>query len=61
MTNDLSKQEQIPALVDAVVKHYGGIHILVNNAGASWGATAEQHPLEAWNKVMTLNASSVFA
>src|SRR5258708_7099006 len=61
VTNDLSKQEQIPALVEAVVKHHGGIHILVNNAGATWGAKAEEHPLEAWNKVMTLNASSVFA
>jgi NAD(P)-dependent dehydrogenase (short-subunit alcohol dehydrogenase family) len=61
VTNDLSKPEQIPMLVEAVVKHYGGINILVNNAGASWGAKAEEHPLEAWNKVMTLNASSVFA
>src|SRR3984957_7677574 len=61
VTNDLSKHEQIPALVDAVVKHHGGINILVTNAGASWGAKAEEHPLEAWNKVMTLNASSVFA
>jgi NAD(P)-dependent dehydrogenase (short-subunit alcohol dehydrogenase family) len=61
VTNDLSKHDQIPALVEAVVKHYGGIHILVNNAGATWGAKAEEHPLEAWNKVMTLNAGSVFA
>src|SRR5882757_4333331 len=61
VTNDLSKPDQVPVLVDAVVKHYGGINILVNNAGATWGAKAEEHPLEAWNKVMTLNASSVFA
>ena len=61
VTNDLSKQDQIPLLVDAVVQHFGAINILVNNAGASWGAKAEDHPLEAWNKVMTLNASSVFA
>jgi NAD(P)-dependent dehydrogenase (short-subunit alcohol dehydrogenase family) len=59
--NDLSKSEQIPELVDAVVSHYGDIDILVNNAGASWGASAETHPLEAWNKVMTLNATSMFA
>jgi gluconate 5-dehydrogenase len=59
--NDLSKQGEIPALVDAVVKHHGAINILVNNAGATWGAKAEEHPLEAWNKVMTLNAGSVFA
>ncbi len=59
--NDLSKLDQVPELVEAVVSHYGDIDILVNNAGASWGASAETHPLEAWNKVMTLNATSVFA
>src|SRR5258708_23795075 len=61
VTHDLSKPDQAPVLVDAVVTHYGGINILVNNAGATWGAKAEEHPLEAWNKVMTLNASSVVA
>jgi len=60
VTNDLSKAEQVPALVEAVVAHFGGIHILVNNAGTSWGAPAEQLPLDAWNKVMTLNTTSVF-
>ena len=54
MVNDLAKPEQVPALVEAVVEHYGGINILVNNAGTSWGAPAEEYPLEAWNKVMTL-------
>jgi NAD(P)-dependent dehydrogenase (short-subunit alcohol dehydrogenase family) len=61
VVNDISKQDQVALLVDEVVNHYGAIDILVNNAGASWGATAEQHPIEAWNKVMTLNATSVFA
>jgi NAD(P)-dependent dehydrogenase (short-subunit alcohol dehydrogenase family) len=61
VTNDLSKEGQPAALVDAVVAHFGKIDILVNNAGASWGALAEEHPLEAWNKVMNLNATSVFA
>jgi len=61
VTNDLSKEGQPAALVDAVVGHYAKIDILVNNAGATWGAVAEQHPLEAWNKVMNLNATSVFA
>src|SRR5580700_11298624 len=44
VVNDLSKTEQIPALVEAVVGHYGNIDILVNNAGASWGARAEEYP-----------------
>jgi NAD(P)-dependent dehydrogenase (short-subunit alcohol dehydrogenase family) len=61
VVNDLSKQDQVSVLVDEVVKHYGSIDILVNNAGASWGAPAEDHPVDAWNKVMTLNATSVFA
>jgi NAD(P)-dependent dehydrogenase (short-subunit alcohol dehydrogenase family) len=61
VANDISKQDQVAPLVDQVVNHYGAIDILVNNAGASWGASAEQHPIEAWNKVMTLNATSVFA
>jgi len=60
VVNDLSKPEQVPALVEAAVSHYGAIDILVNNAGTSWGAAAEEYPLEAWNKVMTLNATSVF-
>ena len=60
VVNDLAKTEQVPALVDAVVEHFGGIDILVNNAGTSWGAPAEEYPLDAWNKVMALNATSVF-
>jgi NAD(P)-dependent dehydrogenase (short-subunit alcohol dehydrogenase family) len=58
--NDLSKPEEVPALIDAVVGHYGGLDVLVNNAGVSWGAPAEDLPLEAWNKVMSLNATAVF-
>jgi NAD(P)-dependent dehydrogenase (short-subunit alcohol dehydrogenase family) len=60
VVNDLSHPAQAPALVDAVLARFGAIHILVNNAGTTWGAPAEQLPLEAWNKVMTLNATSVF-
>jgi NAD(P)-dependent dehydrogenase (short-subunit alcohol dehydrogenase family) len=60
VVNDLAKPEQVPALVEAVVDQCGPINILVNNAGTSWGAPAESYPLEAWNKVMALNATSVF-
>ncbi len=61
VAHDLAVTEQMPVLVEAVTGHYGRIDILVNNAGASWGAPAEKLPLDAWNKVMNLNATSVFA
>jgi NAD(P)-dependent dehydrogenase (short-subunit alcohol dehydrogenase family) len=60
VVSDLSKVEQVPALVDAVLERFGRIDVLVNNAGTSWGAPAEELPLEAWDKVMRLNAGSVF-
>jgi NAD(P)-dependent dehydrogenase (short-subunit alcohol dehydrogenase family) len=58
--NDLAQPEQALPLTDAVASHYGTIDILVNNAGTTWGSTAEKHPLPAWNKVLTLNTTSVF-
>ena len=44
----------------AAIERMGHVDILVNNAGASWGAPAEDYPLEAWDKVMNLNVRSVF-
>jgi len=57
---DLSKFDTIPGMVDAVLARYGSIDVLVNNAGASWGAPAEDHPLDAWIKVMNLNVTAMF-
>lgn len=58
---DLSVDENITDLVAQVAEEFGQINILVNNAGATWGAPAEDYPAEAWNKVMNLNVSSVFS
>src|ERR1700722_5557370 len=60
VVNDLAQPEQALPLTDTVASHYGTIDILVNNAGTTWGSPAEQHPLSAWNKVLTLNTTSVF-
>ncbi len=57
---DLSDLEGIPAVVDQVINQLGDIDILVNNAGATWGAPAEDHPAEAWMKLMNLNVNSTF-
>ena len=57
---DLSDDAQVQPFVDEAVKRLGHIDILVNNAGASWGAPAEDYPVEAWDKVMNLNIRSIF-
>jgi NAD(P)-dependent dehydrogenase (short-subunit alcohol dehydrogenase family) len=57
---DLAQEAQIQPLVDAAMQRLGQIDILINNAGASWGAPAEEYPLEAWDKVMNLNIRSIF-
>ncbi|NRR30283.1 SDR family oxidoreductase [Oxalobacteraceae bacterium] len=57
---DLSKDEHVTLLVDAALAKLGHIDILINNAGASWGAPAEDCPVEAWDKVMDLNIRSIF-
>ncbi|HEX6296949.1 MAG TPA: SDR family oxidoreductase [Burkholderiales bacterium] len=57
---DIGKREAIPGLVDAVLAKFGSVDILVNNAGATWGAPAEDHPLEAWDKLVNVNMTGAF-
>ncbi|MBC3810821.1 SDR family oxidoreductase [Undibacterium aquatile] len=57
---DLSKEEAVTPLVDEALKRLGHIDILINNAGATWGAPAEDYPVDAWDKVMNLNIRSIF-
>jgi NAD(P)-dependent dehydrogenase (short-subunit alcohol dehydrogenase family) len=57
---DIGKREAIAPLVDAVLGRFGKIDILVNNAGATWGAPAEDHPLEAWDKLVNVNLTGAF-
>ena len=54
------KFDSIPGVVEQVLARHGPVDILVNNAGAAWGAPAESHPADAWNKVMNLNINAVF-
>lgn len=57
---DLSDRTAISGLVTGVVASHGSIDVLVNNAGASWGAPAEDYPPEAWAKVFALNVDALF-
>jgi NAD(P)-dependent dehydrogenase (short-subunit alcohol dehydrogenase family) len=58
---DIGKREAIAPVADEVLKKLGAVHILVNNAGATWGAPAEDHPLDAWDKLVSVNLSGAFA
>ena len=57
---DISRPEAIGPMVSKLLERHGKVDILVNNAGATWGAPAEDHPLEAWQKLVNLNLTGTF-
>lgn len=57
---DCAKEDDIRRLADETLQRMGAVDILVNNAGAAWGAPAEDHPVDAWDKVMNLNVRGYF-
>ena len=57
---DCAKETEILRLADETLQRMGHVDILINNAGASWGAPAEDHPVDAWDKVMNLNVRGYF-
>ncbi len=57
---DIGKREQVAPLADALLKDFGRVDILVNNAGATWGSPAEDHPVEAWDKLVNVNLTGAF-
>ena len=60
MPSDLSSQEGRDAFVSQVKEKESSINILVNNAGAAWGAPFSDHPEHAYDKVMDINVKSMF-
>ena len=60
IAGNASDPEEVNRICGATLEQLGRVDILVNNAGATWGAPAEDYPLEAWDKVMNLNLRSVF-
>jgi gluconate 5-dehydrogenase len=57
---DCADQADIERLAKQAMALRGQVDVLVNNAGAAWGAPAEDHPIEAWDKVMNLNVRGYF-
>jgi NAD(P)-dependent dehydrogenase (short-subunit alcohol dehydrogenase family) len=57
---DLQKAAEVERLVKELSAREKVLHVLVNNAGATWGAPLDEYPDEAWAKVLTLNVQRVF-
>jgi NAD(P)-dependent dehydrogenase (short-subunit alcohol dehydrogenase family) len=57
---DVTNPASIQDVVDATISRFKGIDILINNAGASWGAPAEEMRLEHWHKVIETNLTGTF-
>lgn len=57
---EVSTEEGVAALAEGVRARTGALHVLMNNAGRSWGEPLGAFPFDAWDKVMSLNVAGLF-
>ena len=57
---DLSTEAGCLGLAGELAAREPALHVLVNNAGANWGAPLEEYPDAAWDKLFALNVKAVF-
>jgi NAD(P)-dependent dehydrogenase (short-subunit alcohol dehydrogenase family) len=57
---DLSTEAEANRVAGEIAERESALHILVNNAGANWGAPFAEYPDAAWDKVLALNVKAVF-
>ncbi len=55
--SNLATLEGVGAFADAIREREERLHILVNNAGATWGSSIDEFPETGWDKVMDLNVT----
>ena len=58
--HDLTKAEEIEAMMKAAAEAFGGVDILINNAGTQHVAPIEDFPVDKWNLIIALNLSAAF-
>ena len=57
---DMTKPEQIEAMMNNAIARFGSIDVLVNNAGIQHVAPIDEFPLDKWNAIIAINLSSSF-
>jgi len=57
---DVSTEDGVDALVEAVKSRTDNLDILVNNAGTTWGQPLDEFPYAAWSKIMDVNVTGLF-
>ncbi len=57
---DLAEMAEVERVAAIMREREAALHVLVNNAGTSWGASIDEFPEKGWDKVMELNLKSPF-
>ena len=58
--HDLTKVEEIEAMMQEAAAVFGGVDILINNAGMQHVAPIEEFPVDKWNAILAINLTSAF-
>jgi 3-hydroxybutyrate dehydrogenase len=57
---DMTKPDEIAAMIETAARELGGVDILVNNAGIQHVAPVDQFPPAKWDAIIAINLSSAF-
>lgn len=57
---DMSRPEDVEAMMHKALAEFGCIDLLINNAGIQHVAPVDEFPVEKWNAIMAINLSAVF-
>jgi len=59
LTTDVTRREQVKALVDSAVQAYGRIDVMINNAGLMPQAALERLKVDEWEQMIDVNIKGV--